>query len=136
MTAKVLSVGVSWLCVLEQVELGRELAPLLPFLILRFLGSETTQPYQFFFFFFFPELGTEPIPVLLSGDMVHFHIYISHPLQFVVCVISWVWSHLLEPVHLPGATPLKKTKSPSPRSYTLFVAPRLEVGTCESLPPS
>lgn len=34
--------GVSWLCVPQQVELGRELSPLLPFSVLRFMDFELT----------------------------------------------------------------------------------------------
>ena len=40
--------GVSWLCVPDHVEFGRELAPPLLFSILSFMGFGFTQPYQFF----------------------------------------------------------------------------------------
>lgn len=38
-------------------------------------------------------------------------------------------------VNLPGVTLLKKTDSPSPRSYQMQVAPQLMVGSHASLPP-
>lgn len=59
-------------------------------------------------------------PPILS--VFKFICLVIHWLQFVLCIQSWVWSHTLECVDLPGATPIKKTNSSSSRSYHLSKA--------------
>lgn len=59
-----------------------------------------------------------------------------HQFQFVLLntlgcgVISWSM------INLPGATPFKKTESPTPRSYPLPITPQLGIGLWDHLPSS
>lgn len=60
--------------------------------------------------------------------------YYNPPVLFPLPFYSWCWASHWRIGNLPGATPLKTTNSPSPRSHELPLAPQPGVGAHDGHP--